>query len=179
MTTSLQVTVSSIIFKILSESSQFSSVQFSQSVMSNSLRPHESQHARSPCPSLTPGIHSDSHPSSQWCHPAISPSVIPFSSCPQSLPASESLPISQLLAWDGQSTGVSASASFLLKNTVAIYTVAIFLIATTWKQQQCPSTEEWIKKLGTYTQWNITQSQKSENSANCNDTRGQRDCYTE
>ena len=65
-------------------------VQFSRSVVSDSLRPHESQHARPPCPSLTPGVHSDSHPSSQWCHPAISSSVVPFSSCPQSLPASGS-----------------------------------------------------------------------------------------
>ena len=68
----------------------FSSVQFSRSVVSDSLRPHESQHARPPCPSPTPGVHPDSHPSSQWCHPAISSSVVPFSSCPQSLPASES-----------------------------------------------------------------------------------------
>ena len=80
--------------------------------MSDSLRPQESQHARPPCPSPTPGAHSDSRPSSQWCHPAISSSVIPFSSCPQSLPASESFPMSQLIAWGGQSTGVSASASF-------------------------------------------------------------------
>ena len=80
--------------------------------MSDSLRPHESQHARPPCPSPTPGVHSDSHPSSQWCHPAISPSVVPFASCPQSLPASESFPMSQLFTWGGHSTGVSASASF-------------------------------------------------------------------
>ena len=66
----------------------FSSVQFSRSVMSDSLRPHESQHTRPPCPSPSPGVHSDSRPSSQWCHLAISSSVIPFSSCPQSLPAS-------------------------------------------------------------------------------------------
>ena len=77
---------------------KLSSVQFSRSVVSNSLRPHESQHARPPCPSPTPGVHSDSRPSSQWCHPAISSSVIPFSSCPQSLPASESFPMSQLFA---------------------------------------------------------------------------------
>ena len=80
--------------------------------MSDSLRPHESQHVRPPCPSSTPGVHSDSHPSGQWCHPAISSSVIPFSSCPQSLPASESFPMSQLFPWGGQSTGISASASF-------------------------------------------------------------------
>ena len=70
----------------------FISIQFSCSVVSDSLRPHESQHARPPCPSPTPGVHSDSCPSSQWCHPAISSSVVPFSSCPQSLPASESFP---------------------------------------------------------------------------------------
>ena len=80
--------------------------QISRSVMSDSLRPHESQHARPPCPSPTPGVHSDSRPSSWWCHPVISSSVIPFSSCPQSLPASESFPMSQLFAWGGQSTGV-------------------------------------------------------------------------
>ena len=91
---------------------RISSVQFSRSVMSNSLRPHESQHARPPCPSPTPGVHPDSCLSSQWCHPTISSSVVPFSSCPQSLPASESFPMSQLFAWGGQSTGVSASASF-------------------------------------------------------------------
>ena len=96
---------------------QFSSVQFSHSVMSDSLRPHESQHARPPCPSPTPWVHTDSHPSSQWCHPAISSSVEPFSSCPQSLPASESFPVSQLFAWGGQSTGVSALASFLPKKS--------------------------------------------------------------
>ena len=95
----------------------FSSVQFSHSVMSYSLRPHEPQHARPPCPSPTPRVHSDSHPSSPWCHPAISSSVVPFSSCPQSLPASESFPMSQLFAWGGQRTGASALASFLPKNT--------------------------------------------------------------
>jgi len=96
---------------------QFSSVQFSRSVMSDSFRPHESQHARPPCPSPTPGVYLDSRPSSQWCHPAISSSVVPFSSCPQSLPASESFPMSQLLAWGGQSTRVSALASFLPKKS--------------------------------------------------------------
>ena len=85
------------------------SVQSSRSVVYNSLRPHESQHARPPCPSPTPGVHSDSRPSSPGCHPAISSSVIPFS-CPQSLPASESLPVSQLFAGGGHSTGASASA---------------------------------------------------------------------
>ena len=95
----------------------FNSVQFSRSVVSNSLRPHESQHTRPPCPSPTPGVHSDSCPSSWWCHPAISSSVVPFSSCPQSLPASGSFPVSQLFSWGGQSTGVSASASVLPMNT--------------------------------------------------------------
>ena len=85
----------------------------SHSVVSDSLRPHESQHAKPRCPSPTPGVHSDSHPLSQWCHPAISFSVVPFSSCPQSLPASRSFPMSQLFAWGGQSIGVSASASIL------------------------------------------------------------------
>ena len=94
---------------------QFSSVQFSRSVVSDCLWPHESQHTRPPCPSPTPGVHSNSRPSSQWCHPAISSSVVPFSSCPQSLPASESFPMSQLFTWGGQSTGVSALASFLPK----------------------------------------------------------------
>ena len=92
------------------------SVQFSRSVMTDSLRSHESQHARPPCPSPTPGVYSNSCPSSWWCHPTISSSVIPFSSCPQSLPASGSLPTSQLFAWGGQSTGVSASASVLPMN---------------------------------------------------------------
>ena len=94
----------------------FSSVQFSHSVVSDSLRPHESQHARPPCPSQSPGFHSDSHSLSWWCHPAISSSVAPFSSCAQSLPASGSFPMSQLFAWGGQSTGVSASASIFPMN---------------------------------------------------------------
>jgi len=89
---------------------QLSSVQFSCSVVSDFLRPHESQHARPPCPSPSPGVYSNSRPSSQWFHPAISSSVVPFSSCPQSLPAPESFPMSQLFTWGGQSTGVSALA---------------------------------------------------------------------
>ena len=96
---------------------QFSSVQFSCSVVSNSLRPHETQHTRPPCPSPTPGVHLNSCPSSQWCHPAIFSSVVPFSSCPQSLPASGSFQMSQLFAWGGQSIGVSASAPVLPMNT--------------------------------------------------------------
>ena len=95
------------------------SVQFSRSVVSYSLRPHELQHARPPCPWPSPRVHSNSCPSSRWCHPAISSSVVPFSSCPQPLPASESFPMSQLFAWGGQSIGVAALASVLPKNTQA------------------------------------------------------------
>ena len=94
----------------------FSSVPFSGLVISDSLWPHESQHTRPPCPSPTPGAHSKSRPSSQWCHPTISSSVIPLSSCPQSLPASESFPMSQLFAWGGQSTGASALAQCFQRN---------------------------------------------------------------
>ena len=95
-----------------------SSVQFSSVAQScPTLRLHESQHNRPPCPSLTPRVHSNSCPSSQWCHPAISSSVVPFSSCPQSLPASESFPMSQLFTWGGQSTRVPALASFFPKKS--------------------------------------------------------------
>ena len=93
------------------------SVQFSWSVMFDYLWPHELQHARPPCPSPSPGVHSNSRPSSQWCHPAISFSVIPVSSCLQSLPASESFPMSQLFTGGGQNIGVSALASVLPMNT--------------------------------------------------------------
>ena len=93
------------------------SVQFSRSVVFDSLWPHESQHIRPPCPSPTPGVHSDSRSSSQWCYPVISSSVIPFSSCPQSLPASGSFQMSQLFTSGRQSIGVSASASVLPMNT--------------------------------------------------------------
>ena len=92
-------------------------IQLSRSVVSSSLWPHESQHARPPCPSPTPGVHSNSCPSSRWCHPAISSSVVPVSSCPQSPPASGSFPMSQLFAGRGQSIGVSVSASVLPVNT--------------------------------------------------------------
>ena len=90
--------------------------QFSRSVVSDSPQPHELQHSRPPCPSPTPGVHSNSHPLSQWCHPTISSSVVPFSSCPQALPASAFFPMSQLFAWSGQSIGVSALASVLPKS---------------------------------------------------------------
>ena len=92
------------------------SVQFTRSVVSDSLRPHESKHARPPCPSPTPRVHSDSRPSSQWCHPVISSSVVPFSSFLQSFPASGSFPMSQFFASGGQSIGASASASVLSVN---------------------------------------------------------------
>ena len=95
---------------------RFSSVQFSRSVMSDSLRPHESQYARPPCPSPTPGVHWDSHPLSQWCYPTTSSSVVPFSSHLQSFPASGSFQMSQFFASGGQSIGVSASASVLPVN---------------------------------------------------------------
>ena len=94
----------------------FSSVQFSPSVVSDSLRPHESQHARPPCPSPTPRVYPNPCPSSWWCHPAVSSSVIPFS-CHQSFPALGSFPMSQLFAWGGQSIGVPASTSVLPVNT--------------------------------------------------------------
>ena len=106
-----------LVCKRITLQSSVSSVQFSRSVVSDSLRPHELQHARPPCPSPTPWVHSDSHPSSWCCHPVISSSVIPFSSCPQSLPASESFPMSQLFTWGGQITGVSTLPSVLPKNT--------------------------------------------------------------
>ena len=104
------------LFYLPSQRTSFS-VQFSLSVVSDSLWPHKLQHARPPCPSPTPGIYSNSCPLSQWCHPAISSSVVPFSSCLQSFPASRSFPMSQLFKSGGQSIGVSASASVLLMNT--------------------------------------------------------------
>ena len=91
--------------------------QFSHSVLSDCLRPHESKHTRPPCPSQTPGVHTNPRPSSQGCHPAISSSVVPFSSCPQSFPESGSFPMSQLFTSGGQSTGVSPLASVLPMNT--------------------------------------------------------------
>ena len=96
---------------------EYLSVQFSHSVMSDNLQPHESQHSRTPCPSPTPGVHANSCSLSRWCHPAISSSVIPFSSCPQSLSASGSFPMNQLFAWGNQSIAVSSSASVLPMNT--------------------------------------------------------------
>ena len=106
-----------MIYCLLSMDTYICSVQFSRSVIPDSLRPHELQHTRPPCPSLIPGVHSNSRPLSWWCHPAISSSVIPLSSCPQSLPASGSFQRSQLLVSGDQSIGVSASASVLPVNT--------------------------------------------------------------
>ena len=94
-----------------------SSVQFSSSIVSNSLWPHEPQHTRPPCPSPTPRVYPNPCPFSQWCHPTISSSVVPFSSCPQSFPASGSFHMSQIFASGGQSIGVSASTSVLPMNT--------------------------------------------------------------
>ena len=91
--------------------------QFSHSVLLDSFRPHGLQHTRPPCQSPTPRVHSNSCPSSWWCHPAISSSVVPFSSCPRYLTASESFPMSQLFTWDGQRTGIAALASVPPMNT--------------------------------------------------------------
>ena len=113
----------------LSFSIQFSSVQFSRSVMSDSLRPHESQHTRPPCPSPTPRVYLNSCPSSRWCHPAISSSVAPSSSFPQSLPASGSFPMSQLFTWGGQSIGASALDS--VKAEVQQYLWKMWLV---WRE---------------------------------------------
>ena len=113
---SRKVTSHSLFFKSCKHEYQFSSVQFSCSVMSNSLRPYGLQHARPLCPSPTPGVYSNSDPN-QWCHPIISSSVVPFSSCLQSFPAAGSFQMSQFFASGGQSIGVSASASVLPINT--------------------------------------------------------------
>ena len=94
-------------------------VQFSHSVVSDSLRTHGSQHARPACPSPAPGVYPNSCPLTRWCHPTISP-VVPFSSCPQTFPASGSFPMSQLFAWGGQSIGVSAS-TILPMNTQVLW----------------------------------------------------------
>ena len=103
----------------------FRSVQFSHSVVSKSLRPHESQHTRPPCPSPTPGVHSNSCPLSQWCHPVISFSVVSFSFCLQSFPAAESFPMSWFFASGGQSIGVSASASVLPMNIQDLFPLGL------------------------------------------------------
>ena len=105
---------------------------FSCSVVSDSLRPQGLWHARLPCPSLSPGVCSDSRPLSQWCHPAISSSVAPFSSCPQSFPASGSFLMSQLFTSGGQSTGTSASASVLPMNIQDWFPLGLTDFSTFW-----------------------------------------------
>ena len=112
--------------------------------MSDSLQPHESQHAKPPCPSPTPGVHSNSRPSSRWCHQAISSSVIPFSSCPQSLPASESFPMSQLFTWSGQSIGVSASASFPRKKSQGWSPSEWSSLDQIWSLTELPVNYQWL-----------------------------------
>ena len=120
--------------------------------MSDSLWPHEPQHARPPCPSPTPGIHPDSRPSSQWCHPAISSSVVPFSSCPQSFPASGSFQMSQFFAAGGQSIRVSASTSVLPMNTQDWYPLGrtgwIFLQCKGLSRVPWDSPTGWIQLVG-------------------------------
>ena len=121
--------------------------QISRSVVSDSLPPHESQHARLPCPSPTPWVHSDSRPSSQWCHPAISSSGVPFSSCPQSLPASESFPLSQLFAWGGLPSPSQASEKmmgpFLCSCTTLCHkyllSVCFFSLILSYESLQAPN----------------------------------------
>ena len=127
------------LFLTLFDNLQYHLVQFSSIAQScPTLRPHELQHTRPPCPSPAPGVHSNSRPSSQWCHPAISSSVIPFSSCPQSLPASGSFPVSQLFTWGSQSIGVSASASVPPMNTQDWSP----LEWTGWISLQCKNSQE-------------------------------------
>ena len=127
---------------VILEPSQFSSVQFSRSVMSDSLQPHEMQHARPPCPLPTPGVHPNPCSLSQWCHPAISSSAVPFSSCPQSFPASGSFPTSQLFISGVQSIG--ASASVLPMNMQGWFPLGpTDLISLLSKWQVCSSTTVW------------------------------------
>ena len=119
---------------------QFISVQFSRSVMSDSLQPHELQHARPPCPSPSPGVHSNSHPSSQWCHPAISSSVIPFSSCPQSFPASKTFPMSQLFSWVSNIKFLVQFSS-VAQSSPTLQRQASLSIANSWSLPKLRSTE--------------------------------------
>ena len=113
----VSITIYHSIYKDTSVLHELSHIQFSGSVVSDSLQPHEPQHTRPPCPSPTPGVHPNPCPLNRWCHPTISSSVVPFSSCPQSFPASGSCQMSQLFASGGQSIGVSASTSVLPMNT--------------------------------------------------------------
>ena len=142
------------------------SVQFSSVAQScPTLQPHEMQHTRPPCPSLTTGVHSNSCPSSQWCHPAILSSVIPFSSFPQSFPASESFPMSQLFAWGGQSTRVSALASFLPKNTQGwspLEWTGSYIIKMSWKSHILVLPFHGQRSLVGYSPWGHTESDMTE-----------------
>ena len=113
----LTLVINYLVLDIALSFTYYLSVQFSHSVVSDSLQSHEPQHARPPCPSPTPGVHPNSCPLSRWCHPAISSSVVPFSSCPQSFPASGSFQMSQLFTSGDQNIGVSASTSVLPMNT--------------------------------------------------------------
>ena len=110
------------------------SVQFSHSVVSDSLRPHGMQHSRPPCPSPTPGVYSDSCPSSRWCHPTISSSVVPFSSCLQSFPASGSFLMSQFFTSGGQRIGVSSSASVLPMNIQGWFLLGWTSLISLWSK---------------------------------------------
>ena len=129
---------------------QFSSVQFSHSVVSDSFWPPESQHARPPCPLPSPGVHSDSRPSSQWCHPAIS------SSCPQSLPASESFPMSQLFTWGGQSTGASALPSLVTIKFVTRLTYLYIVKSVFLLRFYPPSHSETTHSISFQLPWELT-----------------------
>ena len=142
--------------------SSLKSVQFSRSVVSDSLRPHELQHARPPWPSPTPGVHSDSRPLSWWCHPTISSSVVPFSSHLQSFPASGSFPMSQLFSPSGLSIGASASASVLPMNIqhwsplgwtgwISLQSkglLRVFSSTADWKHQFSVLSFLYLKRLG-------------------------------
>ena len=122
-------------------------VQFSRSVVSDSSRPHESQHTRPPYPSQTPGVYSNSCPSSQWCHPANSSSIVPFSSCPQSLPASGSFPMSQLFAWGGQNTAlqilIGSSVPFFQTPYICVQIQHLFF--SFWLTSLCVTGSRFIR----------------------------------
>jgi len=134
-------------FQGVSESREMCSVQFSHSVVSDSLQPHESQHARPPCPSPTPGVYSNSCPLSRWCLPAISSSVVPFSSCPQSLPASESFPTSQFFSWGDQSIGVSVYKSDIYANLRAFQWEVFIALSESWKDHDWKSLRQFFRKF--------------------------------
>ena len=142
---------------------------FSCSVVSNSLQPRESQHARPPCPSPTPGVHPNSCPSSQWCHPAISFSAALLSSCLQSFPASGSFPMSWLFASGGQSIGASASASILSMNIPDWFPLGLISLLSTErsngiilghkKNEIVPFAVTWMGPE-THTEWNKSEKNK-------------------